>query len=116
MSYRFIYSNFESKRIVPSVLIDKRAIVPEISGQIGSVIKSFTDAQSDLVNDDTAFYKIETETGNLAGYFSIRKVRQGVVSLLQYELRPAFEANTSEISAEIATFISENGWVYDTLF
>jgi len=115
MSYRFIYSQSECNRIIPSVLIDKRAAIPEIKNQAGSVIKTFTDGQVAMVTDTCVFYKIETDTGSLAGYFTFQVIRQGVAVILQYELRPAFEQFDAEISAQIATFITASTWENDYL-
>ena len=115
--YRFIWSNQEAARIIPSVLIDKRAAIPAIANQVGSVIKAFTDTQVAFVTDTTLFYRIESKSGgNLAGYFTLQVIRQGVVALLQYELRPAFEQFNSTILTEINTFMSTGGaWEADYL-
>lgn len=115
MSYRFIYSQSEANRIIPAVLIDKRAVIPEIKNQTGAVIKSFVDAQVLLVSNTCVFYKIETINGNLVGYFTLQIIREGVAIILQYELRPAFEQFTAQISGEIATFITDSQWVNDYL-
>jgi len=115
LSYRFIYNQSESHRVIPAVLIDKRAAIPEIRNKTGAVIKAFTDAQAALVTESCIFYKIETEQGNLAGYFTLQVIREGVVIILQYELRPAFEQFTVQISGEIANFITNSGWVNDYL-
>lgn len=115
MSYRFIYSQSECNRLVPSVLIDKRAAIPEIKNQIGSVIKSFTDTQAAMITDKTIFYKIENSSGNVAGYATLAVIRDGVVSILQFELRPAFEQFSAEISANLSSFILNNEWVNDYL-
>lgn len=115
MSYRFIYSQSESNRIVPSVLIDKRAAIHEIKNQIGSVIKSFTDGQAAMITDKAIFYRIETNNGNIAGYATLAVIRDGVVSILQFELRPAFEQFSAEISANLSSFILNSDWVNDYL-
>lgn len=124
MTYRFIYSNSESNRIIPAVLIDKRAAIPEIKNQVGSVIKTYTDAQAALVTDTVIFYKIETDLGNLAGYFSLQVARLisepelipvYVASLLQYELRPAYQQFDTTISGLISNFITQSIWENDYL-
>lgn len=116
MSYRFIYNNSEALRVIPSVLIDNRANIPEIKNKVGTVIKAFTDAQVAMVTNSTIHYKIETEDGgNLAGYFTLQLVRAGVVVLLQFELRPAFLQFSSIISAEISTFMQSGNCFFDTL-
>lgn len=115
MSYRFIYGQPECNRVIPAVLIDKRASIPEIKNKPGIIIKTFTDAQVALVTDSCIFYKIETEQGNLAGYFTIQIIREGVPIILQYELRPAFQQFDLQISQEIAIFITNGGWKIDYL-
>lgn len=115
MTYRFIYSQSEKNRIVPAVLIDKRAAVTGMANQIGSVIKSITDSQVAIIDETCIFYKIETEGGNLAGYFTLKVIREGTVSLLQYELRPPFEQFSSVISGIINNFMVAGKWVYDYL-
>lgn len=114
MTYRFIYSQAECNRIIPAILIDKRAAIPAIAGQIGSVIKAYTDAQVALVTGTCVFYKIETDMGNLAGFFSL-SVGGSAVVILQYELRPAFEQFSATISGLIANFINNNSWSGDYL-
>lgn len=116
LEYRFIYCNQEAPRIIPSVLIDKRAAIPAIANQVGSVIKSFVDTQVAFVTNTTLFYKIESKSGgNLAGYFSLQVIRSGVVALLQYELRPAFEQFNSIILGEINNFTANGSWNADWL-
>jgi hypothetical protein len=124
MTYRFIYSNSESNRIIPAVLIDKRAAIPEIKNQVGSIIKAYTDARAALVTEDVLFYKIETDLGNLAGYFTLKVVRYisepellpVYVALLQAtQLRPAFEQFSGTISGLISNFITQSEWSEDYL-
>lgn len=115
MSYRFIFCKSDSHRIVPAVLIDNRANIPEIKNKVGSVIKTFTDAQAAMVGDTEMFYKIETENGNLAGYFTLMYVRAGEVSRLQFELRAAYQQFSAEISGLVSTFIQTSGWQADWL-
>jgi hypothetical protein len=116
MTYRFIYSQSECNRIIPAVLIDKRASIDEIKNKAGSIIKAFTDQQVSLVTDTTIFYKIETDQGNLAGYFTLQVIRTGVVAILQYELRPAFVEFDLEISGLISNFIRDASYQQDYLF
>lgn len=115
MTYRFIYSNVEKNRIIPSVLIDSRATIPAIKNEIGVVIKAYTDAQAALVTNDTPLYKIETEKGSCAGYFALQIGLLGSASIFMYQLRPAFVVSNSQISAEISNFITTRGYVPDIL-
>lgn len=114
MTFRFIYSNFELSRIIQSVLIDKRASIPEIKNKIGADIKIFIESQIQLFSENDVFYKIESDSGNLAGYFSIKKVREGVGSMVLYELRPNFADFELQISNQVANFIMSNEWLFDT--
>lgn len=121
--YRFIPCPADVYRVVQSVLIDKRAAIPAISGQVGSVIKAYTDTQAAIAAAHL-FYKIETTdmssidggfpTGVLAGYFTL-DVSGSTVTRIQYELRPAYEQFTADISNLIAIFISSGDWTFDTL-
>ena len=117
MTFRFIYSPYEHNRIIPAVLIDGRDQISAIGGKVGSVIKSYTDAQTGVVTDSHIFYKIETDSGNLAGYFTLNvgDASDVGVTLVQFELRPAFRVNMLRISTQIANFMSAGGWRYDTL-
>lgn len=114
MSYRLIYSPSEVNRIIPAVLIDKRASIQAISGQNGVTIQAFTDGQVALAAG-CIFYKIETFDGNVAGYFTLKVVREGVVSLLQYELRPPFQQFDQQISQIVSNFIASGDWQFDNL-
>ncbi len=115
MSYRFIYSNPDYPRVMQSVLIDKRATIPSIKNKVGSIIKNYCDQIISQVDGNTIFYKIETEDGNLAGFFTIKAASQGSASLFQYELRPAFVQFDATISAEIYNFMQSGNWTVDIL-
>jgi hypothetical protein len=115
VSYRFIYSNPDKERIIPAVLIDKRATITSIANQTGNVIKLFVDTQVALISSDVLLYKIETANGNLVGYFSIKIVREGVAVILQFELRPAYEQYNTIIMTEINNFMSSGSWSADYL-
>ena len=115
MTYYFIYEP-DYSRIIPALLIDARASIPEIANQIGMVIKSYTDSKVALVNDETIVYKIETNLGVLAGYFSIQVNTENKTAVLQqFVLRPAFQS-FSEIQAQITKFIQNLEWQPDFLF
>lgn len=114
MSYRLIYSPSEVNRVIPAVLIDKRASILAISGQNGATIQAFANSQVALA-DGCIFYKIETFDGNLVGYFTLKVIREGVVSLLQYELRPPFQQFDSQISQIVSNFIASSEWQFDNL-
>lgn len=116
MSYRFIYDSVERARLIPSVLIDKRAAIPVIANQVGTVIKAYTDAAVAVTdNVRVIVYKIETEDGNLAGYWTL-SVKFAGASLLSMELRPAHEQFAATISGLINNFISAGTWKADSLY
>lgn len=114
MKTRFIYSQYECHRVIPGVLIDNRENIPAIKNKIGSIIKQYTDTEVGKVGDDCVFYKIETYQGNLAGYFTAKIGSQGV-SVLQFELRSAFQQFSQEIYGQITNFISSGEWRKDYL-
>lgn len=119
MGFLFIYEPGEYRRIIPAVLIDSRATVPAIKNEIGVVIKAYTDAEVDKVTDNVLFFKIETiankgqtADGVLVGYFSLTVSDGGFsATLFQFQIRPAFQQFSTQISAEIVTFIGGNFWL-----
>ena len=112
MTFRIIY-NQDYKRIIPAVLIDSRGLIPDIQETDGFATKNYTDSVVNMVNEDTVPYKIETDTGNLVGYFNILVGIDGNASLMNSQIRPAFQNFDAEISQLIITFIASNDWVYD---
>lgn len=116
MSYRIIY-NEEYRRVIPAVLIDSRANISAISTAGGFAVKAYTDAQVALVTATVIPYKIETNEGNLAGYFNLSiGVNPKSAVILNAQLRPAFVQFNSEISQIISNFIISNDWQFDYLF
>lgn len=114
MTFRFIYQPSEYSRIIPAVLIDARASIPAIKNQIGSAIKAYCDAEVVMVSgapfNTVLFFKIEATDGSLGGYFSLRVTPLGA-RLRQFQLRPAFVQFNSQISMEIANFITSNQYM-----
>jgi hypothetical protein len=116
MSYRVIY-NEEYRRVIPAVLIDSRANIAAIKTAGGFAVKAYTDSQVALVTDTVIPYKIETNEGNLAGYFNLSvSTNPKSAVLLNAQLRPAFVQFNSEISQIISNFIISNDWQFDYLF
>lgn len=116
MSRRILY-NESYKRVIPAVLIDSRAFVPAITTATGYEVKAYTDAQVSLVTSTVIPYKIETDNGNLAGYFNLQVSTSPVsASVLNKQLRPAFQQFESEINQEISNFIQSSNWKADYLF
>lgn len=114
MKMRFIYSQYECHRIIPGVIIDNRANIPDVKNKVGSAIKRYTDAEVAKVTDDCVFYKIENYDGNLAGYFTV-KLTSATSLPWQFVLRSAFQQFSAEISAQIANFIAAGEWRKDYL-
>jgi len=115
MSYRFIYCKSDSHRIIPATLIDNRANIVQIKNKGGSVIKAVTDTQAAMVGDNDMFYKIETDTGNLAGFFTLRYLTAGQVTLLQFQLRGTYQQFSANISRLISNFMQNGEWMADWL-
>ncbi len=112
MTIRIIY-DIEYSRTIPAVLIDSRKGTP-LANQIGSVIKSATDAEVAKVVPGVIPYKLETMQGNLVGYIALQ-VASGAASVYLKGLRPAFQPFDADISSQINTFIISNIWVNDLL-
>lgn len=118
MNFRFIYEPSEFGRIIPSCIIDSRASIPAIRNQVGSVIKAYFDVEVNKVSGHTEvlFFKVETESGVLVGYFSLTVTTDGSGAVLnQFQIRPSFGQFIIQISAEITNFIAAGIWIQYTL-
>jgi len=116
MSYRIIY-NDSYKRVIPAVLIDSRGTNVAIDTATGFEVLAYTDSKVDLVTNTVLPYKIETDNGNLAGYFNLSVTESPkAASLLNKQLRTAFQIYDSEITELITNFIISNNWEADYLF
>ena len=117
MTFKVTY-NQEYKRVIPAVLIDSRQNLPFLKSAGGYDVLAYTDSQVDLVTEKVIPYKVETEDGNLAGYFNLQVQgdNDDAAALLNYQLRPAFEVFNSQILGIISTFIQSNEWQFDCLF
>lgn len=114
MSITIIYS-LDKSRIIPAVLIDNRA-TNGLAGKTGFEIKEVTDAAVEEVGVSDIFYILETDLGNLAGYFVLRvNISNFTVNLTNVELRPAFKSQNDEIQQQIALFINQGIWKTDIL-
>lgn len=102
-------------RTIPACIIDGRGGNTAVAGQIGFVIKDFTDAEVIKARQPGVLpYKMETDNGNLIGFMSI-KVVNGIAGLYQLWLREAYKANLNEITQDISIFITSLSWEFDTL-
>lgn len=114
MIFRVTY-NDEYKRVMPAVIIDGRGLNPAIATLGGYEMKAYTDSKVAQVIVGVIPYKIETDAGNLAGYFLLMVDYNGSPVLMDYLLRPAFVQFDSQISQIINNFIQSNDWQFDTL-
>lgn len=103
-------------RTVSGIIFDSEYTIPSISNKGGFVMKTYVDAEVDKIVDLTNVipYKIETDMGNLAGFFSLQTVGTKA-TLLQFQLRPAFQNFNADISQIIGNFILSNNWIVDIL-
>src|SRR5580700_7638807 len=111
MTFNFIYE-IDYARLMPAIIKDARASIPEIASQNGFTIKLYTDGQVAQVDDNSIVYKIErADTGGLAGYFILNiNPGTGAATVGSLILRPAFQNMVTQVSANIVTFIQSNGW------
>ena len=115
MIYHFVYEP-DFARIIPAITIDNRASIPVIKNQVGSVIKAFNDYQLSLLSSTSITYKIETDLGVLAGFFSIQvDISNKTATLIMEQVRPAFKGFT-ELTDQIGNFIQGFDWQKDYLF
>lgn len=116
MTFHIVY-NDAYKRVIPAVLTDSRGSIVDIQAVGGFALKAYNDLQVSNVTSTVLPYKIETEYGNIAGYFNLQVNKlQQTVSLKDKQLRPAFINFDADISNEIGIFISNNKWKTDYLF
>lgn len=113
MTYNITYMT-DVARTVSGIIIDSQYIIPAISNKLGIAIKAYSDTEINKITDNVIPYKVETDNGNLAGYFTLQ-VKEGVATLLQFQLRPAFVLGNQDISNLIGNFILSNLWSLDIL-
>lgn len=114
MTYRFIYSD-DYKRVIPAVIIDGRGGNAETATLSGFELKAYVDEKVSRVRSNTMPYKIETENGNLVGYFILGIKGNGAIVLVENINRPAFLQFSQSISQEINNFMLSGNWQYDFL-
>ena len=102
-------------RTIPACIIDGRKDNPAVYGQIGDVIKAFTDIEVDKASKSGIIpYKMETINGNLVGFMSL-EVKFNTASVYQLWLREAFKGKLAEIQQDISIFITSLSWTFDKL-
>lgn len=105
----------DKRRIVPAVLIDNRS-TNGLAGKTGFEIKAVTDQAVVNITTQDLFYLVETDFGNLAGYFILRVyVSNFSVNLVGVELRPAFKDQNMEIMQKVTEFVNSGLWKTDYL-
>ena len=96
------------------VIFDSQSIIGQISGKGGIVVKAYADGELAKVNSTVLPYRIESNDGNLAGYFNL-KITANSVYLFQIQLRPAFIDSSVQIVGQINDFIVKRGYQKDIL-
>ncbi len=115
MSYNITYVD-NIQPLVTSVFIDARATTMP-SGINGNEVQILIDQQLAQINDQTIVYKIETDFGNLVGYFTLQVNTSNKTCMVASEvIRQAFQQYSVQISEFINNFIQSNDWQFDYLF
>lgn len=115
MSYHIVYTE-DIKQVVSAVFIDARSVTMPL-GINGVEVQELLDEQLLLITKNVIVYKIETEEGNLVGYFTVDvNVGQRTASANNPVLRVPFFANLGEIPVVIGRFMQQNLWQADFLF
>lgn len=114
MNFRIIY-NDAYKRVIPATLIDSRGKISAIETAGGFAVRDYTNAEVDRVGENVIPYKIETEGGNLVGFFNLVIKFGFVCTLLNKQLRPAFQTFDTQITNKISNFILSKEWQSDIL-
>lgn len=110
MIFNIVYMT-DKDRVINGIINDSQFIIPPISNQLGVVVKSYADTQINATGSNSVLpYKIITELGNIAGYFTLQT--NGSIAVIQEkQLRPSFVNFDTEITAKISNFIQKNEWV-----
>jgi len=109
MNYNITYEA-DYARVIPAVLIDARAQYPQLSGATGFAMLPYINSQVALASSGSVFYKLETDSGNIVGYFTVKTIDG---SLGIFALRPQFSGFSAQISQQITNFISSGNWRFD---
>lgn len=104
----------EFNRVIAGIVLESRQNITAIKNKSGFEVKAFFDNEIDKVGSDVLPYKMETETGTLAAYFSLRVTGTAAV-LYQLFIRHNFAEFATEISGFISNFISNGSYKSDIL-
>jgi hypothetical protein len=103
------------QRFILAVINDSRSTIPAIAAQNGNAIYAYAQAQISAITPGVLVYRILGNDTNIGGYLAL-SVQNGVASILQLQLRPAYQPFLSEISQIINTFIQQNGFMADIIY
>lgn len=103
----------EYEKIIQAIMIDNRLRL-EMNGQNGNIVQQKIDAEVSAIGNPPLFYVIESNSGNLCGYFYIKIVNDaGTLGKKNY--RPQYVKNFDEFDDMVTKFISSNQWKNDYL-
>lgn len=108
-----IHYRQEIRKIVQAIMIDNRLRL-EMNGQDGNIVQGKIDAEVAAVGTPPLFYVIESNSGNLCGYFYLR-LQDNTASLGKKNYRPQYGKYFDEFDTMIPEFISSNKWKDDYL-
>jgi hypothetical protein len=115
MTYYLKYE-IDVQRLIMAVVNDARAIIPALGPNAdGNAVYAYSQTLIALMVPGVILYRIETLNGNLGGICAIN-TNPGAIGTVFLQLRPPAVPFLSEISAVIATFISENQFLQDVLY
>ena len=112
MEFRFIYEFYYAK-LIQFVLLDARKTAFPVVGN-GNVLQPLVDAKIALVTPNVIPYRIESDNGVIAGYFTL-EINENIPTLQQSQIRPNFGTYSTQINTDINNFIISNGWRKDYL-
>lgn len=110
----FIQYAEEYSRLIAAIVLESREVIRLVSGKGGFAVYDFFNEEIAKVTDNVVPYKLETETGSLVAYFSV-KVTGNAGQLYQTFIRPNFQQFTGDINQKISNFIFNGYWKQDFL-
>lgn len=115
MSYNITYVD-NIPPLVSAVFIDARATTMP-SGINGNQVQVLINQQLAQINNQTIVYKIESDFGNLVGYFTLQVNPSNKTCVKASQvLRQAYQQYSVQITQVINNFIQSNDWQFDYLF
>lgn len=115
----YIQYTGEHSRVIAGVVLESRQIIAATKNKSGFEVMDFFNIEIQKVTGDVIPYIVETETGSLAAYFSVKVTGvgdQSVGALYQLFIRPNFQGLTTDINGKIGSFIFNRDWRRDILF